>query len=789
MLHPGKLLIFYPKTVLAVFTLITAAMAGLMIVRGISFNGSPETLARHDKTLEFFKDTRKTFGDDRVIIAALTTSDVFTDEFLSRLSRISAQVAAINGVDETTSLVNLNAIRRQGNNIKIEPLIAAARPGPREAREDELRGLKEEITRDPLYARQFVSEDGRTAAINIFLKPMDEARSRAVTEAVERTVKAEAGGDEVLLAGVPIIEARGISSMIWDIAVCSALAFLLCFIVFLAAFRSFWGALLPMLALMIGLVWSIGLMVLFERPITLATLPLPTVLMAVGSAYIFHVLNQYRLSMSAVEEGASRTVSLAAWMDGLRFISPAVLISATTTMAGFGALAASSIPTVRDMGIFEAAGVFVMLLLSLAFIPSALALMRPGALGVARQNDYALWLNGWLRTLTALILFRRRAVLAFFLIVTAIVGAGVVWLRVNTDYLRIFPETSETVQSAEKLHDRLAGAANIHVIVTGPPRAATDPEFLDSVAALEQFALAEPGVDTAISIADIVKRFNSALGPPGAQEVIPRDRTVIEDMFRNFFGEDRSLTRLVSADLSRVAIVLRTNLYGSTELRALTDRIESWSEANLPAGTQAEPTGSVVLLNNASDAVAESQTSSLLIALASIFSMMVVLFRSFMTALMALIPNLLPVVAYFGFLGWTGITLDITTSLVASVVLGMAVDNAVHMIRRYRQSVAERGKPEDEGWTMWLTMLRTGKPMVLANVMLVAANLIFVVSSFVPVRRAGLMWALGLSACLIADLIFLPALMKSGIFARAALEPARAGRYLSADPHTDMEKV
>jgi hypothetical protein len=313
MLHPGKLLIFYPKTVLAVFSLITAAMAGLIIVRGISFNGSPETLARHDKTLEFFKDTRKTFGDDRVIIAALTTGDVFTDEFLSRLSRISARVAAINGVDETTSLVNLNAIRRQGNNIKIEPLISPARPGPREAREYELRGLKEEITRDPLYARQFVSEDGRTAAINIFLKPMDEARSRAVTEEVERTVKAEAAGDEVLLAGVPIIEARGISSMIWDIAVCSPLAFLLCFIVFLAAFRSFWGALLPMLALVMGLVWSIGLMVLFERPITLATLPLPTVLMAVGSAYIFHVLNQYRLSMSAVEEGASSNESLAAW--------------------------------------------------------------------------------------------------------------------------------------------------------------------------------------------------------------------------------------------------------------------------------------------------------------------------------------------------------------------------------------------------------------------------------------------------------------------------------------------
>jgi predicted RND superfamily exporter protein len=162
--------------------------------------------------------------------------------------------------------------------------------------------------------------------------------------------------------------------------------------------------------------------------------------------------------------------------------------------------------------------------------------------------------------------------------------------------------------------------------------------------------------------------------------------------------------------------------------------------------------------------------------------MMVVLFRSFATGLLALIPNLIPIVLYFGLLGWSGTPLDITTSLVASAVLGLAVDNAVHMIRRYRQCVAERGlesvehwdEPGDpsstgEGWAMWLTMLRTGKPMVLANVMLIAAFLIFVLSSFVPVRIAGLLWALTIGACLGADLIFLPVLMKTRMFAGAAL--------------------
>jgi predicted RND superfamily exporter protein len=463
-------------------------------------------------------------------------------------------------------------------------------------------------------------------------------------------------------------------------------------------------------------------------------------------------------------------------------------------MAGFGALASSTVPTARDMGIFEAAGVGFMLLLTMAFIPAALTLLPADALAPAslERQDYAIWLNEWLRRITALILFRRRTVIFVTLLITALIGAGAARLRVNTDYLRIFPQESATVQDALKLHERLAGAATVQLVVSGPPGAVTRPDFLGSVAALEAFALDQSGVDAAVSIADIVKRLNAvaATSPPGV-EAIPQDAATLSNLFDNFLAEDPALVRLVNRDRSRAIVILRTNLFSSNALHELTNKIDDWSRANLPAGMSARATGSVVLLNTASDAIADSQLSSLAIAIVLIFVMMAVLFRSPATGLLALTPNLLPIVCYFGFLGWAGITLDITTSLVASAVLGLAVDNAVHMIRRYRQCAAERpmrdsgSSDEAEGWAMWLAMLRTGKPMLLANVMLMAAFLIFVLSSFVPVRVGGLLWAVTILACLAADLIFLPALMKSRLFARAALpeirnqsseEPAQMGK-------------
>lgn len=786
MTQPAKFVVTHPKPIIAATLAISIAYLVIILIRGVSFNGSPETLARNDETYRFYNETRSIFGDDKVIIVAITTSDVFTPQFIDRLNRLTNRLAAIPGVDEALSLTNIKAIRREEGGIAVGRLLEPARINRDDAAE--LARMKREVTNDPLYVRHYVSTDGTTASVDIFLKALGEAETRAVAEEVERVAKSEADGDDVILAGVPVVDARGIRSMLRDMLVLSPIAAVLCFGVFLLAFRSFWGALLPLCALLIGLIWTIGLMSLLGWPITLATLSLPTTLMAVGSSYIFHVLNQYRVSMSSLGPHHDAQSEQTAWLEGLTFISPAVIVSGTCTMAGFGALASSTVPTARDMGIFEALGVLALLVLTVGFIPAALALLPRHALGEAgpQRRDYATSLNGLLVNITALILFRRRGVLLFTLAATLLVGAGAFWLEVNTNYLHIFPRRSETVQDAEKLHQRLAGAATVQLVVTGAPGSINNPDFLRAALALEQFALTRPGVDAALSVVDIIKRINSVLpfgsidSPPTAEE-IPGDRDRVSTIIRDYLSQDESLSRLVSADGSRLVIILRVNLFSSNELRELTRQIDEWSVVNLPSGISQRATGSIILLNDASDAVADSQTSSLAIALVTIYLMMVVLFRSFSTGLLALIPNLLPIVCYFGFLGWSGTALDITTSLVASAVLGLAVDNAVHMIRRYRQSVGERLKPlnvgeipaglspVDEGWAMWLTLLRTGKPMVLANFMLIAAFLVFVLSSFVPVRISGILWALGIAACLAADLVLLPVLMKSKLFTRAAL--------------------
>jgi predicted RND superfamily exporter protein len=758
----ARFVISHPKVIIVVTLAITVVMAGIILIRGVSFNGSPETLARNDSALEFFNQMRDAFGDDRVIILALTTQDIFTPGFIERLDRLTTRLASIRGVSDVLSLTNVQAINRDADGIIVDRLI------PRRANEEQLRQLKPQITTDPLYEKLYVSSDGRTTALSVFINQVSEEQSRVIAQEVESVAKSEAAGDELMLAGVPVMDERAIKSMLSDILVISPVAALLCFLAFLFAYRTFWGATLPMIALVIGNIWTVGVMVLFDKPFTFATLTLPTVLMAIGSSYIFHVLNQFRLSMSELDPGADAQAKREAWIDGVRFIGLSVIVSATTTMAGFAALATSRVPTASDMGAFEATGCFFMLLMSMIFIPAVLTLLPASALGrVDIQKDYAVWLNSSLQKITALILHRRRAVLTYSLTSTLLIGIGMIWLRVNTDYLNIFPKSSDTVREAALLHERLAGAASIQIVVSGEPGSIANPQAIQSISALQQFALAQPGVDATLSIADIVKRFNTVFDASSkGLEEIPQDAGRLKAIFNDYLSQSDFVLRLMDKEQSRAVVILRTNMFASNELRGLTTKIEEWSRTNLPSNLTGRATGSFILLNDASDALAQSQSSSLTLALILIYLMMVILFRSFLTGLLALIPNLLPIVCYYGFLGWAGITLDITTSLIASAALGIAVDNAVHMIRRYRQSVEEHG--DDEVKVVWLTVLRTGKPMVLANFMLIASNLVFMLSSFTPVQLGGLLWVITIIACVAADLIFLPVLMKTKLFTRIA---------------------
>jgi predicted RND superfamily exporter protein len=230
------------------------------------------------------------------------------------------------------------------------------------------------------------------------------------------------------------------------------------------------------------------------------------------------------------------------------------------------------------------------------------------------------------------------------------------------------------------------------VIEAGREDAFKAPESLRMVEALQRWLEAQPEIGHTTSIADYVRMIHRALQRDDPAELrIPDSERLVDQLF--FFFWDDQLARFVDDTFSTANIEMRTRSMDSARHAALNDRIGEHL-ATLPEGYHGRLTGNTVVVVRAVDDIARGQAVSLATGLFSIGALLVAYFRSLRIGLLALVPNALPVLAYFGALGLFGVTLNPTTSLVACIVLGVAVDDTLHYLARFRGFVHAGMAPE-----------------------------------------------------------------------------------------------
>jgi uncharacterized protein len=457
----------------------------------------------------------------------------------------------------------------------------------------------------------------------------------------------------------------------------------------------------------------------------------------------------------------------------MQYITLPVVVSALTIIAGFLSLAFTHIPAVRTTAIFAAIGAAFTMILSLTFIPAVLALLPRRAMefrvGLAGKMCHNLGVTGRWATSHQTALYLLTAII----MIASLVGMG--RITIDIDYFHFFKPSAETSVGLAKINQRLSGAVTFEMIVEGQrPGAMEEPQTLEKLAELQAFAESQgesggQGIDRTISVADFVKHLNRAYHDNDQQHyTIPADQKAVEDLL-----SDRDQMRgFLSSDGRTARILIRSNLTKSHAMATVIEEIEKRGRELFP-DYRVLATGTFVLLNQTSDQIAGEQVQSVTIALITIYLMLSLLFSSLRVGLTAILPNLIPVLFFFGFMGWRGIALNLTTSLVASVVLGLAVDNSVQFIVRFRRVQAETPSLRD---AIIQSMRLSGRPIIYANIALTAAFAIFALSNFEPIATFGLLSAVTIIGCLIEDLVLLPARLTSPVF-----RAVKKGRELVVD--------
>jgi predicted RND superfamily exporter protein len=760
----ARFVVGHPRAVLAVVALISLAALGALVrvdPPGLRLQIDPSTeplLPRGDPARASYERAVREFGGDEVFVIALEfDGDVFTRENLGLLQRVHREIARLDGVRQVQSLADTVSFAYQAE----EDWIDVGRLMEEVPETDAgLAALRARALADPLLRRNVISPDGRAAGIAVRFGEMSDGAfiaSRLDERIAAIVAAAEGPGVRAHVAGRPHAKAAVYRGVVRDLTLLVPIAVAVLAVVLAFATGSRRGVVLPLANALAAALWTFAAMALLGRPITILTSMLGPELLAIGSVFGVHLVAGYdeeRRGPGGAREIARRT---------LEHESVPIAISAATTMIGFGALCLSDVPAVIEFGAFAVLGLGCIAVLAQSALPALLALLPPhrevSALPplLARWSERAvLEMERALARIAATSARHAEAWIAAGLVAAGVSAYAIPRIVIDTDYLSFFHEDAPVRQDFAAVSRLLAGAIPLYLVLEGGGAGTfRDPASLRGIEALQARVDGLDGVSRTASVADTLRRINRAVeADDPAAERIPDDRAAVSELLQ--LAPKQEMERFVNVNHSRANLVVRTGEVGSAAVRDLTARLSVAMRETLPADLRGEAVGNAILLARSADGIAGSQLQSVGSAAAAIFALVSLALRSLRLGAIAMIPNLLPVAMYFGLLGLGAAPLSLPTSLIGSVALGIAVDDTVHFLVRYRRERRAGASPAEAAR---VTGLRTGLPIVTAALMLSSGFAVIALSSFATLQEFGALFAVTVLFCIVAELLLMPALL------------------------------
>lgn len=752
-----------PWPVLAVVAAVTVILGtGALRLR---IDSSVDTLLpRHDPGKAFYDTIVDRFGNDEIDVLGIVAEDVLAEGTLERIAAITRRAAAIDGV---VSVVSLTSVRDPIADVIDPPLLIEEIPRSAAARE----ALRVRIVENPLFVGNLIAPDSRGAALNVFLAGdrLGDADAQRIDDALRALVDEvnATGPERAYLTGLSHLKVNGLALMRRDLWVLTPASLALVIAVFFLAYRTRRGVVLPLLCVVVGTVWTMGTMGWMGDPITLGTLVLPSLLVVIGSSYANHVIARYYLELES-PTGDGQPALRALVEAGMP-----VFISALTTCVGFSSLLLNPIQAVRALGLYAVIGIVFLFLLAMILVPALIVIVpeRRYRRRSAAESEPGGFLGAKLAALARIDIEHRRVIF----VVAAVVVAVSLWafprIEADTNFLAYFPEDSPVRRDHAAISEHVAGALPFYVVVGNEePGSMVTFEALRRLRALQRYIETIPGVTRTVALTDYLDLLDQGLRGSGDIVVDDDGNVVAPGDLKSFWEDPRRLDEVlalvrgnpgtfrsvVADDLGQANIVVRTRFETSKGIADALYAIRAWTAKYQPGSVPVRATGNIILLNGTTDDVVWGQVTSVTVALVVIFALMSALFLSAKVGFIAMLPNVLPIVMFFGLLGWSGTMLNIGTSIIAAIALGIAVDNTIHYMVKFNRSLQTT---QDERLSLAIALRTVGRPIVYTSGALTLGFLVMRLSDFVPIRDFGDLSAATMVAALATNLFLLPALL------------------------------
>lgn len=707
-------------------------------------------LPEDDEAKIFYDYTRKVFGSDETLLIVLGADDVFAPDVLSRVERLTDRLGRIEEVHHVVSLSNALDIRGVEDGITIEPFLKGRDDRP-EMREK----IRARVQGNPVYAGSLVSKDSTVTALVVYFLdiPDREFIVRGIHDRIMQILEEERGELDVWVTGTPEIKAATTRALLHDLLWTPPIVAAVLAIILAITFRTVRGVVVPMATIFVGLIWTLGTIAVMGYSLNMVSALVPPLVMILGLSYSVHVVSEYHQLQDKYKPGGNIV------HETFRNSYLPVVLAGLTTIAGFVALMLSPMAAIREFGLFAAIGVVYTTFLSVTFAPAMLRVAGKAGPGPAPQNrgsGDSLFDRMVLHVAQFDIDNRILIFVASFLVMLISI-VGMTQIKVGTETIGNFSANSPVRKSFEIVNDKLGGANPFYIVIEGRHRDVfKEPENLLELQSLQQWLLEQPEIGNAVSLVDYLKLINQAFHDNDpAFHVIPESRRIITQLI--FFSASDELEGFVEPKYQMANILVRSRVVDSDAMSGLVSRINERLE-ELPGHLKATITGNPILVNRTIDNIIHGQLKSVALALLIVYGILTAMFMSPRVGFLALVPNLMPIVVYFGALGIFGITLNPGTSLIAPMVLGIAIDDTIHYFARFNREVKRLA---DDRKATVSALKAVGRPVTSTSIALCLGFLVLMMSDLRMQVHVGLMASFALAVAWISDFFLTPALCSS----------------------------
>jgi predicted RND superfamily exporter protein len=523
-----------------------------------------------------------------------------------------------------------------------------------------------------------------------------------------------------------------------------------------ALFRTPAAAVVSLASVGLAVVWTLGLQGWLGWPANSLTQVLPPLVLVIGVCDAIHVLSGYASRLAQRGE-ASRAAREASLLQVTREVGGACLMTSLTTAAGFASFAVSGLEGFVRFGWLAAGGVLAALFLCFTLLPVATVALPARWLASPRADD------AWDAALGRVVGFagrRARGVLVAAAAVAALGGLGFAALRVDARFEDLYGEDSQVVRWARAAAEILREPETLEIALHAPAGLELhDPRALAVLARVEELASIE-GLGPALSLLLPLRELNELVHhAPLSLDGSDASRERARHLLRLLRFEDAELVGFLLDEEGRsYRISFQSAKLPQAELRRLFAEVDRRLAAALPDGWSASVTGPLAVVSRMIDEIRSTQLQSFALAGALVWLLVAVFFRSPGLACLALVPTALPVLATLGVMGLLGIALDVGSAMVAAVLLGLAVDDAIHLLSAWRR---RRRAGEDAAAAMAGAMRDVGRALATTSFALAVGFAALALAPWQSIASFGRLSALAILVALACVLLVLPALLVS----------------------------